>query len=73
MYKSKHECYTRGKLLKSFVDFRMCNNYLPVERDRWLRQEIRDRKCQLCNNSEVGDEYSFFFNNDRSLSCFICM
>jgi len=60
-----------GKLLRSFVNFRMCNNYLPIERGRWLRQDIKPRKSTLCNTNEVGDEchYIFkcpFFTEDRN-------
>ena len=35
------------KLLRSFVIFRMCNNVLPIEKGRWLRQDINNRKCTL--------------------------
>ena len=48
MYKTDHkfEKYfdiIDGKLLRSFVNFRMCNNVLPIERGRWLRQDVNNR------------------------------
>ena len=43
-------------MVNSFVNFRMCNNVLPIEKGRWLRQDINNRKCTLCNTNEVGDE-----------------
>jgi len=29
-----------GKFLKHFINFRMGNNYLSVEKGRWYRQEL---------------------------------
>ena len=54
MYKTdiKFESYfdiIDGKLLRSFVNCLMCNNVLPKERGRWLRQDINNRKCTLSN------------------------
>ena len=42
MYKTDHtfEKYfdiIEGKLLRSFVNFRMCNNVLPIVKGGWLR------------------------------------
>jgi len=75
MYKTDHtfEKYfdiLDGKLLRYFVNFRMCN-VLPIERGRWLRQDINNRKCTLCNTNEAGDEchYTFkcpLFTEDRN-------
>ncbi len=50
--------------------FRTLNHKLPIEAGRWQNIERDDRKCHLCNNSELGDEYHYiftcsFFNNDR--------
>ena len=33
----------------------MCNNVLPIETGRWLRQEY------VCNTNEVGDECHYIF------------
>jgi len=66
MYKTDHkfEKYfdtIDGKLLRSFVNFRMCNNVLPIEKGCWVRQDINNRKCTLCNTNEVGDECHYIF------------
>jgi len=60
-----------GKLLRSFVNFRMCNNVLPIEKGRWKRQDINNRNCTLCNTNEVGDECHYIskcplFTEDRN-------
>ena len=60
MFKGEHkfEKYLdilEGKFLKSFTNFRMCNNDLPVEKD------VVNRKCHLCNLNEIGDEFQFLF------------
>jgi len=39
----------------------MCNNYLPVEKGRWYRQDLINRKCRLCNLNEIGDEFHYLF------------
>ena len=44
MYKTDHkfEKYfdiIDGKLLRSFVNFRMCDNVVPIETGRWLRNK----------------------------------
>ena len=49
----------------------MCNNILPIEKCRWLRQDINNRKCTLCNTNEVGDECHYIlkcplFTEDRN-------
>ena len=46
-----------GKFLNSFINFRMCNNYLPVEKGRWYKQGLINRKCPLCNLNELGNEF----------------
>ena len=76
MYKTDHtfEKYfdiIEGKLLRSFVNFRMCNNVLPIVKGGWLRQDINNRKCTLCNTNEVGDECHYIskcplFTEDRN-------
>jgi len=73
MYKTDHkfEKYfdiIDGKLLRSFVNFKMCNNGLPIEIGRWLRQDINNRKC---TTNEVGDRCHYIskcplFTEDRN-------
>ena len=41
---------------RSFVNFRLCNSHLPVEKGRWMGLERNDRKCYLCNLNDIGDE-----------------
>ena len=64
MYKTDHrfeKYFDIIDVLRSFVNFRMCNNVLPIEKGRWLRQDINNRKCTLCNTNEVGDECHYIF------------
>jgi len=35
----------------------MCNNYLPVEKGRWYRQELINNNCHSCNLNEIDDEF----------------
>jgi len=65
MYKTDHkfEKYfdiMDGKLLRSFVNVRMCNNILPIEKGRWLG--LTTENVLLCNTNEVGDECHCTFN-----------
>ena len=50
-----------GNFLNYFINFRMCNNYLPVEKGRWCKQDHINRKCPLCNLNEIGDEFHYLF------------
>jgi len=47
---------SEGKFLNYFINFRMCNNYLPVEKGRLYKQDLINRKCRLCNLNEIGDD-----------------
>ena len=60
------------KMRKSFIDYRLCNNKLPIEIHvcRWVNIDRSPRKCNLCNSGTVGDEIHYvleccFFNFDR--------
>ena len=53
-----------------FCKFRTCNHRLPIETGRWQAIERSDRRCNLCNCSEIGDEYHYILQcqylvNDR--------
>ena len=66
IYKTKHKFeqffeLIEVKHLRFFINFRLCNHHLPIERGRWLRQDVSDRKCHLCNCNEVGDEFHHIF------------
>ena len=57
---------------KSFIDYRLCNNKLPIEIDRWENIDRSLRKCNLCNSGTVGDEFHYvleccFFDFDRKI------
>lgn len=52
------------------VKLRTGNHHLPVETGRWNNIDISDRKCNLCNLNDVGDELHYvlkcpFFNQNR--------
>ena len=58
--------------------FVLCKTCLPIEK-RMLGLERNNRKCQVCNLNEIGDEYHYILicrytclNNKRRnlLSCF---
>jgi len=49
--------------LQNMINFRMCNNYLPIYKLRWAGIDRDHRKCNLCDKRDIGDEF------DYSLSC----
>lgn len=54
-----------------FCRFRTTNHNLPIESGRWGNTDRNDRKCNLCNLNEVGDEFHYLFvcsafQNERS-------
>ena len=65
--------------LQKMINFRMCNNYLPIEKLRWAGIDRDHRKCNLCDKRDIGDEFhyllscSFFANTRRGLlpPCYI--
>ena len=59
-------------LANFYCRFRSMNHRLPIEYGRFFRVERAKRKCKLCNNGDIGDEYHYlfvcdFFKRDRSL------
>jgi hypothetical protein len=53
--------------------FRTINNKLPIETGQWQNIPTENRKCKLCNRSQIGDEclYIFecnYFNQKRKQS-----
>ena len=46
---------------QSLINFRMCNNHLPIEKLRWSNIERTQRFCHVCNSDEIGDEYHYLF------------
>jgi len=66
MYKNEHKYETYLDILpcfyrQHFVNFRMCNNVLPIEKLRWSNIDRNERKCKICNLNEIGDEYHYLF------------
>lgn len=61
-----------GSMLFTMLKFRTANHKLPVEVGRWNNTELTDRKCNLCQLNDIGDEFHYllvcpFFNNERKL------
>ena len=59
-----------GPSLLIMFKFRTANHKLPVEVGRWANVELSDRKCLLCQNNQIGDEFHYllecpFFLNER--------
>ena len=57
---------------KPIIKLRTSNHYLPVETGRWNNTERHERKCNLCNEKELDDEYHYIFvcdnfRNERNL------
>ena len=54
-------CTLPEKYVNYIVNYRMCNNRLPVETGRWVGLERNQRVCNLCNNGDIGDEFHYIF------------
>lgn len=59
------------KLRETFINYRLCNNKLPIETGRWLNIDRNLRKCCYCPNA-IGDEFHYifeccFFDFDRTI------
>jgi hypothetical protein len=42
--------------------FRTTNHKLPIEQGRWNNIQRENRKCNLCNLEEIGDEFPYILN-----------
>ena len=54
----------------NLLKFRTGNHRFPVETGRWSGIDISERKCQLCQLNDVGDEFHYllkctFFEKER--------
>lgn len=54
----------------NLLKFRTGNHRFPVETGRWSGIDITERKCQLCQLNDTGDEYHYmlkctFFETER--------
>ena len=59
--------------MQIFVNYRLRNNRLPVETGSWIKNYRNLRKCNLCNDNDVGDEFHFiyrcsFFDEERKIT-----
>ena len=44
------------------IKYRTANHFLPVETLRWQGVDIAERKCPLCDNSDVAHEFHYLFS-----------
>ena len=49
-----------------FTNYCTANHRLPTEVGRWENIPRSERKCYLCEDGVIGDEYHFLF------VCFVC-
>lgn len=66
MFKTEHKYEPYLDILSPFyvqrlINFRMCNNHLPVEKLRWADIARNDRICNICNLRDIGDEFHYLF------------
>ena len=47
------------KKAKLLCKFRRCNIKLPIEIGRWNNTRREERKCNLCNTNDLGDEFHY--------------
>ena len=57
----KYLLLLQPKQWKPIIKLRTSYHYLPVETGRWNNTERHERKCTLCNDNELGDEYHYIF------------
>ena len=57
---SRNECI-------NLIKFRTATHHLPIETGRWEGIEIEDRKCQLCNKNDIGDEFHYLLASPKLL------
>jgi hypothetical protein len=48
-----------NKDIFTFCKFRTNNTKLPIETGRWNNIARENRKCQLCQENQIGDEFHF--------------
>ena len=59
-----------GSLFYSMIRFRTANHKLPIETGRWNNTYLSERKCELCTENDLDDEYHYllrctFFIKER--------
>ena len=61
-------------LKSTLIRYRTSNHKLPIEVGRYVNLERKDRKCELCNVNDIGDEFHYllvciYFDSDRKKFC----
>ena len=46
------------------IKYRTGNHRLPVETGRWDDIPLNERKCKICTEDDIGDEYHYLFTCD---------
>ena len=76
LYQGKYICSCSLSESKFYHDkiikYRTGNHRLPTETGRWGDTPLNERKCNVCNKNNIGDEYHYFFlcdffKNERKL------
>ena len=54
------------------IKYKTGHHRLPIETGRWDDTPLNERKCNVCNKNDIGDEYHYlfscdFFKNERKL------
>jgi hypothetical protein len=62
-----------NKDIFTFCKFRTTNTKLPIETGRWNNIARENRKCQLCQENQIGDEFHYIMRcsyfHDKRESC----
>ena len=64
----KHDIHFKNYLTKlikkhysTLLKFRLSNHRFPIETCRWENIPLEERKCNLCEKSDIGDEFHYLF------------
>ena len=57
--REKYIINLNGSLFDSMIRFRTANHKLPIETGRWNNTDLSGRKCKLCTENDLGDEYHY--------------
>ena len=49
------------KTRKSITQFRISAHYFPIEKERHKNTLREQRKCTICNNNQLGNEFHYLF------------
>ena len=54
-------CTLNKCIYMPLLKFRTSNYKLPIETGRWDDTSIDERKCTLCENNDIGDDFHYLF------------